>query len=61
MMTQPLPKAGKFPIKTLVARNNYCYWQNVITAKGGIDGPAGPANAGALPGALRNAGPLLPL
>ena len=29
--------------------------------KGGIDGPAGAANAGALPGALRNAGPLLPL
>ena len=26
--------------------------------KGGIDGPAGPANAGALPRTLRNAGPL---
>ena len=31
--------------------------QNTCT-KGGIDGPAGPANAGALPRALRNAGPL---
>ena len=26
--------------------------------KGGIDGPAGPANAGPLSGAVRNAGPL---
>ena len=29
-----------------------------FTGKGGIDGPAGPANAGPLSGAVRNAGPL---